>query len=400
MQLTHVLALRGPNVWARFPVLEAWVDLGELKDSASSELPGFNERLRGWLPSLIEHRCSEGGRGGFFRRLERGTYLAHVLEHVALELQTLAGTEVGLRRTRLTSADGVYKVAVEYRYEELGRAALESGRELCLAAVYDRPYDLGAVVQNLRELAARLRPDPLAEALLTAAAERGIPARPLDEAGALIQLGHGAAQRRVLAGQTDGSSAVGNSIAYDRELTRLLLRSAGVPVPDGRTATGADDAWAAAEEAGLPVVMRPRYASGCGAVTGPLATREEVLAVYEAAATEGWTPLVEHAATGDVYRLLVIGRGVAAAEKPGEAPSPELAGRLCPALAGRAVAAAAALGLEVAGVEVVAGDPARPLEEQGGCVVGVTGQPDVGRYLGPGPGGPPPVAAAIVDHLF
>src|ERR1700682_2983604 len=119
MEFRKVLTLRGPNVWAGFPVLEAWVDLGGWKDTASSERPGFNDRLTAWVPSLIEHRCSIGERGGFFERLRRGTYLAHILEHVALELQSLAGTEVGFGRTRETSEDGVYKVAIEYEQEDL-----------------------------------------------------------------------------------------------------------------------------------------------------------------------------------------------------------------------------------------------------------------------------------------
>src|SRR3954454_2738439 len=142
MEFRKVLALRGPNIWAKFPVLEAWVDLGVLKDSPSDELPGFNERLIAWLPSMIEHRCSIGERGGFFERLRRGTYQAHILEHVTLELQSLAGTEVGFGRARETSEEGVYKVAIEYEEEELGRAALERGMGLGLAAVHDRPFDV------------------------------------------------------------------------------------------------------------------------------------------------------------------------------------------------------------------------------------------------------------------
>src|SRR6516165_6995993 len=130
MEFRKTRALRGPNIWASFPVLEAWVDLGALKDSPSDELPGFNDRLMAWVPSMIEHRCSVGKRGGFFERLRRGTYQAHILEHVALELQCLADTEVGFGRTRETSEEGVYKVAIEYEQEDLARASLESAREL------------------------------------------------------------------------------------------------------------------------------------------------------------------------------------------------------------------------------------------------------------------------------
>src|SRR5712691_2424624 len=121
MEFRKVLVLRGPNVWATFPVLEAWVDLREWKDTSSEMIPGFNERLMNWLPTLIDHRCSVGEWGGFLKRLQRGTYLAHVLEHVTLELQSLAGTEVGFGRTRETSAKGVYLVVVKYHDETLAR---------------------------------------------------------------------------------------------------------------------------------------------------------------------------------------------------------------------------------------------------------------------------------------
>src|SRR5215204_6371406 len=142
MEIRKIRALRGPNIWANFPVLEAWVDLKELKDTASDEIPGFNDRLMAWFPSMVEHRCSVGERGGFFERLRRGTYLAHILEHVTLELQNLAGAEVGYGRARASSEEGVYKVVVEYEEEDVARAAIEVGRQLCLAAVEGRDFDV------------------------------------------------------------------------------------------------------------------------------------------------------------------------------------------------------------------------------------------------------------------
>src|SRR6266567_3889020 len=171
MEIRKVLVLRGPNYWANFPVLEAWVDLGPLKDSPSDEVPGFNDRLMAWLPTMIEHRCSIGERGGFFERLRRGTYQAHILEHVTLELQTLAGTEVGFGRARETAEEGVYKVAIEFESEELARACLDAARELCLAAVHDRPYDVQAVIHELQDLASRVRPTAGTAAILKAARE-------------------------------------------------------------------------------------------------------------------------------------------------------------------------------------------------------------------------------------
>src|SRR5262249_20988580 len=158
--------------------------------------PGFNERLKAWLPSLIEHRCSVGARGGFFERLRRGTWQAHILEHVALELQTLAGTEVGFGRTRETSEDGVYKVALEFEHEDVGRAALEVGRDLCLAAVYNRPFDVETALARLRELAREPRTHPAESALVQSARKRQIPVCRLDDRDAML-LGHGVLQRRV-----------------------------------------------------------------------------------------------------------------------------------------------------------------------------------------------------------
>src|SRR3954470_11240554 len=152
MQIQKVLKLRGPNIWANFPVLEVWVDLEEFKETSSEMIPGFNERLMGWLPTMIEHRCSIGERGGFFERLRRGTYMGHILEHVTLELQSLAGNEVGFGRARETSTEGLFKVAIEYIDENVAMAALNTAFELLQAAIHDRSFDVAAEVEKLRKL--------------------------------------------------------------------------------------------------------------------------------------------------------------------------------------------------------------------------------------------------------
>ena len=152
MEFRKVLALRGPNIWAHFPVLEAWIDLGDLNDASSELIPGFNDRLLEWLPSLIEHKCSVGKRGGFIERLHRGTYPAHILEHITIELQNLAGTPVQFGKARATNEDRVYKVAIQYQEEDLARAALKVARELLLSAIYDKPFDVAAEVKKLRDL--------------------------------------------------------------------------------------------------------------------------------------------------------------------------------------------------------------------------------------------------------
>ncbi|MBL8797139.1 MAG: SET domain-containing protein-lysine N-methyltransferase [Planctomycetia bacterium] len=398
MEFIRVLALRGPNVWANFPVLEAWVDLAQWKDTASSEVPGFNDRLQGWLPSLVEHRCSVGERGGFFERLRRGTYLAHILEHVALELQSLAGTPVGFGRTRQTHTDGVYRVAIEYGNEDLARAALDAARELCLAAVTDQPFDVPAALTRLRQVAQQAGPSRVAQAWLDAAQARGVPARLLDPSG-LIQLGYGARQCRVQGGQTGRTSAVAASIAYDRELVRKLLQPAGVPVPAGQPVYSAEEAWTAAQELGLPVLLRPRYASGRGCATGALHTREALEAAYARATAENWSVLVEQFVAGNEHRVLVVGNRVAAAvrwEGTGDnRRAVDVTDALHPELAVRVVEAVRAVGLDVAGVDVIAADLRQPLEAQQGVVQTVWANPDLEIHLAGRR-----VCEAVVDHLY
>jgi cyanophycin synthetase len=418
MEFQKVRALRGPNLWANFPVLEAWVDLGPLKDSPSDELPGFNDRLTAWLPSLVEHRCSVGTRGGFFERLRRGTYQAHILEHVALELQTLAGTPVGFGRTRETSTEGVYKVALEYEEEDLAREALEVARRLCLAAVHDQPFDVSAEVEHLRELARRLCPPPGTAAVLQAARARRVPVWRVNGEGLLV-LGQGVNQRRYLAGQTDTTGALAETIAGDNHLLRPLLAAAGVPTPEGRPAESAEDAWSAAQEVGTPVTVRRRYGAAPETTVRNLSTRDEVLAAHDAVSSGGYSALVEKSAPGELWRLLVVGERVVAAAR--RQPHADATDRLHPEVADRAVEAARVVGLDVAGVDVLATDLGLPLEEQGGVVTAVDARPDLGLHWRPGPplggaggmdadgrgapcghlvGGARPVGEAVLDHLF
>lgn len=399
MEFRKVLALRGPNIWASFVVLEAWLDLGALKDLASDELPGFNDRLKSWLPTLIEHRCSVGERGGFFERLRRGTYLAHILEHVALELQSLAGTPVGFGRTRETAEDGVYKVALEYQDEDLGRAALETARLLCLAAVQDTPFDVTTEVAKLRELAEKNKPAAGVAAILKAARERRIPARWLSPIGPLM-LGQGCRQRRLLQAMPDATDAVSACTAHDNELTRNLLGEAGVPVPAGRAVADAADAWQAAQELGLPVMLRLRYGGSRRGASRALTNQAEVEAAYAAARAFSSSIQIERFAAGGDYRLLVVGQRVVAAVRRDGAGPVDVTDQVHADVAARAIEAARIIGLELAGVDIVAADIARPLEEQGGAVVAVRAKPGLKRHLEPSAGEARPVGQAVVAHLF
>jgi len=397
LQIQRLQALRGVNIWARFPVLEAWVDLHDLKNAASSELPGFNERLRTFLPSLVNHRCSEGTEGGFFLRLERGTYLGHIFEHVALELQSLAGTEVGYGKTRMTHQEGVYKVGIEYVDEEMGRAACEAARELCMAAVENTGFDVRATVARLKGIVEKNRLSPIAAEVLAAAKKLGVPATLLDQGG-LLQLGQGARAHRILNGQTDRSSGVGVSIAYDRQLTREILHSVGVPTPWGRSASSPEEAWAVAEEMTLPVVLRPRYAKGRKSPIGPLKDEAEVKVAFDRAyQQESWTPLVDHFAPGGEYRLLMIGGQLVAAL---DANGNDVADQVCTAITERAADALAGLRIDVAEVEIVAENLSKSLESQAGVVLGVVAPPDYNAYLQATSGSSKSIGEALVRLLY
>jgi len=472
MEFRKVLALRGPNIWANFAVLEAWVDLGELKDTASNEVPGFNERLMSWLPTLVEHRCSIGERGGFFERLRRGTYPAHVLEHVALELQSLAGTEVGFGKARETSEEGVYKIIVKYHDETVGRECLAAARELCLAAYYDRPYNVAAEVERLRDLAQQQCLGPSTRAIVEAARARRIPYRRLNT-NSLVQFGCGCKQRRIQAAETDRTSAIAEGIAQDKEMTRTLLRAVGVPVPFGRPVKDAADAWEAARNIGVPVVVKPQDGNQGRGVATNLTTQQQVLAAYEAACKESDSVMVEKFAPGHDYRLLVVGdRVVAAARREpaqvlgdgqhtivqlielvnadprrgehhatvlskiklddialavladqGFAPQSvppagtvvlirrnanlstggtaiDVTERVHPAVGAVAVDAAKIVGLDIAGIDVVAQDISRPLDEQRGVIIEVNAAPGLRMHLEPSVGVSRPVGEAIVGSLF
>jgi cyanophycin synthetase len=316
IKILRVTHLRGPNIWTYRPVIEAWLDIGELEECPSNTLPGFNERLTAWLPGLIEHRCGVGERGGFLERLRDGTWAGHILEHVVLELQNMAGMKTGFGKTRSTADRGIYKMAFRTRDEVVGRAALQAGHALLMAAINDTPFDMRATVAELTELVDRYCLGPSTAHIVDAATERRIPSIRLTE-GNLVQLGHGAAQRRIWTAETDRTSAIGESIASDKDLTKTLLASCGVPVPEGAVVRNAEAAWEEAEDIGLPVVVKPVDGNHGRGVTLNLMNEADVKAAYAIAAEAGDSSavLVERYVPGNEHRLLVVGQKVVAAAK-------------------------------------------------------------------------------------
>ena len=472
MEIRKVLALRGPNIWANFPVIEAWVDLGPWKDSPSDSIPGLNERLMNWLPSMVEHQCSLGERGGFFERLRQGTYLAHILEHVVLELETLAGVEVAFGRASETSEDGVYKVVFKYREETLARECLTAARELCMAAVLDQPFDVQATIERLRETAERNLLGPSTNAIVQAAAGRNIPHLRLNR-HSMVQLGYGAKQRKIRASETCSTSAIAESIAQDKELTRQLLQAAGVPTAQGYPVDSVEEAWETATYIGVPVVVKPQDGNQGRGVATNLTTQEQVTAAYQAALQESDSIIVEKFAPGNDYRILVVNGKVAAASRrepaqvmgdgqhtiqelvdrengdprrgehhanvlskihidkvalnvltdqgytPQSVPPPgqtvlirrnanlstggmaiDVTELVHPEVAARAIDAARVVGLDIAGIDIIATDISLPLEPQGGIIVEVNAAPGLRMHLAPSVGEPQDVGGAIVDMMF
>jgi cyanophycin synthetase len=314
IDILEVRFIRGPGRWTYRPVLEAVVDIGALEDFPSNLIPGFPERLANWLPTLRTHHCSYGEPGGFLRRLHEGTWPAHILEHVALELQGLAGMPGGFGRARETSRRGVYRVVIRAFQEEVALAALHAARDLVMAAIEDRPYDVATTVEQLHALADEHYLGPSTASIVDAADERSIPAIRLND-GNLVQLGYGARQRRIWTAETDRTSAIAEGISRDKDLTKQLLLACGVPIPEGRLVKDPEDAWEAACDIGVPVVVKPSDGNHGRGVFTNVMTREEVESAWRVAIEEGSGVIVERFVRGQEHRLLVVGGRLVAAAR-------------------------------------------------------------------------------------
>jgi cyanophycin synthetase len=298
MDVSRTRALRGPNMWSRHTAIEAVVHCSESERSLE-RLPGFEPRLRQLFPTVGE--------------LRRDASLAQVLEQATLALQAQAGCPVTFSQTHVTPESGTYQIVIEYSEEDVGRLAFEQALKLVLAALNGGEFDADAVIAQLRELDEDIRLGPSTGSIVNAALARGIPYRRLTQ-GSLVQFGWGAKQRRIWAAEVDATSAVSESIAQDKDLCKRLLQAAGVPVPIGRPVDSVDDAWAVAQEIGLPVVVKPQDGNQGKGVTVNVTTRLGLEAAYKAADEIG-PVMVEKFLPGSDYRLLVIGDKLIAAAR-------------------------------------------------------------------------------------
>ncbi len=304
MQITRIRALRGPNIWTRSTAVEAIVQC-DAAERDISLLPGFEDRLRARFPRIGALRPEGAGQP---------VSLADVLEAAALSLQALAGCPVTFSRSHATVEEGTYQVVVEYTEEAVGQQAMEQADRLVQAALADAPFDADAVIVQLRALDEDERIGPSTGAIVDAAVARGIPVRRLTS-GSLVQLGWGSKARRIQAAELDTTSAVAESIAQDKDLTKRLLHAAGVPVPLGRPVTDVEDAWKVAEEVGLPVVVKPQDGNQGKGVTVNITTRAQLEAAYATAQGYSDEVMVERFLPGHDFRLLVVGHQLVAAAR-------------------------------------------------------------------------------------
>ncbi|WP_290905500.1 cyanophycin synthetase [Aquabacterium sp.] len=304
MDVSRIRALRGPNLWSRHTAIEAVVSCPASECSIDG-LPGFEGRVRELFPSMGPLRPD--GRPGQIS-------VAHVLETVALALQAQAGCPVTFSRTAQTVEAGTYQVVVEYSEEAVGKKAFDHAMALVEAALQKGSFDVEAALAELRELDEDVRLGPSTGSIVDAAVVRGIPYRRLTQ-GSLVQFGWGSKQRRIWAAEVDNTSAVAESIAQDKDLTKRLLASAGVPVPTGRPVTDFADACLVAEEIGWPVVVKPRDGNQGKGVTVNIVSTDHLEIAYKVAAEHGEV-MVERYLPGNDFRLLVVGdRLVAAARR-------------------------------------------------------------------------------------
>ncbi|PLC53678.1 cyanophycin synthetase [Pollutimonas nitritireducens] len=316
MKLIEKRLLRGPNLYTRRPCIKAIIDLEELDGQSSADLGDFTDGLCALLPSLDRHRCSVGKAGGFVQRLRDGTYLAHIVEHVTLELQCLAGSEAGFGRARrVKGMPRCYRVVCAYQIEALIEPALNAAIELVGAIARGERPSIDAVLSPLRELVRRHGVGPSTQAILDAAKARGIPALRLTHDTSLYQLGLGARQKRIQATISSQTSHIATTIAKDKQLTRDLLAQAAIPVPQGCIVRDADEAMRVASRLRGLVVVKPADANHGKGVRTRLKDPQDISQAYADARQYSTRVIVEEFIVGDDYRLLVVGGKMVAASR-------------------------------------------------------------------------------------
>ncbi|MBW8770910.1 MAG: cyanophycin synthetase [Gemmatimonadetes bacterium] len=472
LRVARVRPLRGPNYWRLAPVIACDVRLGALEQLSTIELPGFTERLLDALPTLREHPCSRGSAGGFVERLEEGTRLPHVLEHVSLELQTLAGSDVSFGRVVPSGDEGVWWVIVAYEEEAVGVESMHEAARLVRASIAGEEIDAPQLVHDLQRLYETVRLGPSTSAIVEEARRRGIPVRRLNNRS-LVQLGLGRNLRRIQATVTDRTSSIAVEVAQDKDETKRVIGNIGLPVPKGDVVRTVEDAIDVAQEIGFPVIVKPLDASHGRGISRRLDDVESLQRAFEVAQTISKRVVVEQFALGNDHRVLVVnGKVVACAERvparvfgdggksvralieqenrdprrgightkilthlptddetvryleaqglsmdsvPEEGQQVFLRQTANLSTGGTSIdrteemhpdnvtaceMAAAAIGLDVAGVDVITDNISVPFRENGAVIIEVNAGPGIRMHTHPTEGMPRSVGAPIVDMLY
>jgi cyanophycin synthetase len=474
MKVLETRILRGPNIHSPRPCFYAVLDLEDLDDRPSSSFPGFTDRILELLPGLKDHRCSLGYRGGFVERLREGTYPAHITEHVLIELQNMAGIEVGFGKARMVpKRPRQFTIVCSYKLEKVVTEALPVAVKIVEGLCKGEPVDIAEDIENLRYWAERYALGPSTNAIVEAANRRGIPLFRVTEEASLFQLGWGKHLKRIQATVTSNTSHIAVELASDKDMTKAILSEAGLPVPRGEIVRSAEAAVSAARRLRRPVALKPFNGNQGKGVSLGLTDPEQIMAAYDLAAAFSRSVIVEQYITGQDFRILVVGQNVIAAARrqpaqvigDGKSTIRELVDEenknpmrgighmkpmtyikldesarqvldrqsytfdsippdgetvvlkenanlstggsaedvthvLHPTTAQICVRAAHAIGLDVAGIDLVCDDISEPLHEQGGAIIEVNAAPGIRMHQHPSKGQPHDVGAAIVDSLF
>ena len=316
MKILNIQILRGPNIWSikRHKLIQMRLDLEDLEYKPSNEIPGFRERLENLLPSLYTHHCSPGYEGGFFERVDEGTWMGHIIEHIALEIQTLAGMDVGFGRTRSTKTKGVYNVVFAYVEENVGIYAAETAVAIAEALINGTAFDLEAHIIQMRKMRDRERFGPSTGAIVDEAEARDIPYIRLNSAS-LVQLGYGKNQIRFRATLTDKTSSIAVDLAGNKDDTKRLLKEQAIPVAEGTAISHEDELKEVIDEIGFPLVFKPLDGNHGKGASINIKTEAEAYDAFRYAQQYSRKVIVERFITGHDFRVLVINNKMVAAAK-------------------------------------------------------------------------------------
>ena len=316
MKILKIQALRGPNIWSinRKKLIQMRIDLEDMEQTPTNKIEGFRERIEAMFPLMIEHRCSEGVRGGFFYRVEQGTWMGHVIEHIALEIQTMAGMETGFGRTRETKTPGVYNVVFSYTEENVGLYAAERSVAVAEALISGAQYDLEADIKKMREIREDVRLGPSTASIVDEAVARDIPWIRLGT-NSLIQLGYGVNQMRFQATITCKTSNIAVDIACNKEDTKRMLDAASIPVASGSICVDEEGLEATIRKIGYPIVLKPLDGNHGKGASINVTTFEGAIAGLAYAQKYSRKVIVEKFITGYDFRVLVIDNKLVAAAR-------------------------------------------------------------------------------------